>query len=280
MEPILVIGPHGTTGRRVVERLRELGVAVRGVSRSTPVPFDWERPATWARALRGVRTAYVTFHPDLSFPGAAERVGALAREAAGHGMERIVLLTGRGEAGALAAEAVLLAALPRSTALRCAFFAQNLTEGALHDAVAEGVVAMPVDPGIVEPFLDADDIADVAVAALTRPGHEGVVHELTGPRAMTFAEVADVLAEATGRPVVFAAVDRAEWVAGAVASGLPAPFADALVDLFDEIFDGRNVATTDGVARVLGRPATDLVTVAKAAAAAGAWAPPGRGGTT
>ncbi|MGD9527229.1 NmrA family transcriptional regulator [Pseudonocardia sp.] len=264
MEPVLVIGPHGTTGSRVVERLRRLDIGVRGVSRSTPVPFDWERPATWPGALRGVRTAYITYHPDLSFPGAAARVGALAREAASQGVERAVLLTGRGEEGALASEDALLEALPRSTALRCAFFAQNFTEGALRDAVAEGVIAMPVAPDIVEPFLDAGDIADVAVAALTRPGHEAAVYELTGPRSMTFAEAADVLGEAAGRPVAFAPVTPAEWVAGAVASGLPEPFAAALADLFGEIFDGRNVATSDGVQRVLGRPATGLAESSRA----------------
>lgn len=267
MEPVLVIGAHGKTGRRVIDRLTRLDVPVRGVSRSTPVPFDWERPATWPAALRGVTTAYVTYYPDVAFPGAAERIGAFAREAAARGVERAVLLTGRGEQGALAAEDALLEALPRATVLRCAFFAQNFTEGDFAPAVAEGVIAMPVSPEIVEPFLDADDIADVAVAALTRPGHEGEVYELTGPRSLTFGEVARVLAAAAGRPVAFVPVTRDEWVAGAVGAGVPEPLAAALGDLFAEVLDGRNVAPADGVRRALGRPAADFADVAAAAGA-------------
>lgn len=267
MEPVLVIGAHGKTGCRVLDRLTALDRPVRGVSRSTPVPFDWEKPATWPAALRGVATAYVTYHPDLAFPGAVERIGALAGEAAAQGVERVVLLTGRGEARALAAEDALLEVLPRSTVLRCAFFAQNFTEGDLVPAVAAGVLAMPAAPDLVEPFLDVDDVADVAVAALTRPGHDGAVYELTGPRSLTFGEVAEVFTQA-GHPVVFAPVTPAQWVAGAVAAGVSGPYARALADLFGEVLDGRNVATADGVAQVLGRPATDLATVVTAAAAA------------
>jgi uncharacterized protein YbjT (DUF2867 family) len=266
MEPVLVIGAHGKTGRRVIDRLHRLDVPVRGVSRSTPVPFDWERPATWPAALHGTSTAYVTYHPDLAFVGASERIGALAREAAAQGLDRVVLLSGRGEEGAVASEEALLDVLPRSTVLRCAFFAQNFTEGALLDAVLDGVIAMPAAPDLVEPFVDADDIADVAVAALMRPGQDGAVHELTGPRALTFGEVAELLSVATGRVVTFAPVTREEWVASAVAAGVPEPEAKALADLFAEVLDGRNVRTADGVRRVLGRPPTDVADVVRAAA--------------
>jgi uncharacterized protein YbjT (DUF2867 family) len=77
--PILVLGAGGKTGRRVLERLQVLGLPVRGVSRSTAIPFDWENQKAWPPALAGVRSAYVTYQPDLAVPGALETVKAFFR---------------------------------------------------------------------------------------------------------------------------------------------------------------------------------------------------------
>jgi len=100
----LVLGGNGKTGRRVAQRLRALDRPVRIGSRAGDPPFDWTDRATWPGSLAGVRAAYLTYQPDLAFPGAAEAVGELAALAAAGGVRRLVLLSGRGEDGAQAAE--------------------------------------------------------------------------------------------------------------------------------------------------------------------------------
>ena len=103
--PILVLGGTGKTGRRVAQRLRRRRVPIRIGSRAGAPPFDWDDPATWGAALDGVSAVYVTFVPDVAVPGAAETVGAFARHAVACGVERLVLLSGRGEARRLAERA-------------------------------------------------------------------------------------------------------------------------------------------------------------------------------
>ncbi|KAA1424740.1 NmrA family transcriptional regulator [Mumia zhuanghuii] len=256
--PVLVVGGHGKTGRRVITRLDALGVATRPVSRTTDVPFDWSDPGTWDAALDGAASVYLTYVPDLSFPGASDQVGALARRIADHGIERVVLLSGRGEVGARASEEALLASVPTASVVQCAFFAQNFTEGAFSFDALGGELAIPVPTEVPEPFVDLDDVADVVVAALGDDSHAGGVLELTGPAALTFGEAWGVVGDAYGRPGAFQAISDEEFVTAMVSVGEPAEVAYGLCALFAEVMDGRNVATTDTIARVLGRPATSL----------------------
>jgi len=198
----LVIGGTGKTGRRIVTRLRERGLPVRSASRSSEPPFDWEDQATWGPALRGASSAYVSFFPDLAVPGAPEAIAALAGEALSAGVKRLVLLSGRGEEEAQRAEQALQASGADWTIVRCSWFAQNFSEDYLLEAVLAGEIALPVTD-MPEPFVDADDIADVAVAALIEDGHSGQVYELTGPRLLTFAEAVQEIGRATGRDLRF-----------------------------------------------------------------------------
>jgi uncharacterized protein YbjT (DUF2867 family) len=268
--PTLVVGATGKTGRRVAARLADRGVPVRAGSRSSSTPFDWEDATTWAPALAGTRAAYVAFFPDLAVPGAGEAVGALAALAARVGLERLVLLSGRGEAEAQHAEEVVRAAGVPTTIVRASWFAQNFSESFLLDAVMSGTVALPVD-GIAEPFVDADDIAAVAVAALTEDGHAGEVYEVTGPRLLTFAEAVEEIGAATGRSVTYMSVPLDAWTAELVAAGVDDDTLGLLSYLFCEVLDGRNAHTTDGVQRALGRPPRDFRTFVADAAATGAW---------
>jgi uncharacterized protein YbjT (DUF2867 family) len=272
----VVIGGTGKTGRRVAERLALAGRPVRIGSRGSAPAFDWAEPAGWAQVLEGARAVYVAYHPDLAFPGAAEAVGALAGVAARSGVRRVVLLSGRGEPGAQAAERELAAAGTEWAVVRASFFAQNFSEGFLVDAVRAGVLALPAGE-VGEPFVDADDLADVAVAALLAPDAPNRVHEVTGPRLLTFAEVAAELSAAAGHEVVYQPVSREEFVGGMVAEGVPADVAGAYGDLFGEVLDGRNASVTDGVGVALGRPPRDFATYAAAAAATGVWSPAGSG---
>jgi uncharacterized protein YbjT (DUF2867 family) len=267
---MLVIGGHGKTGRRVAERLAAAGHAVRSVSRSTTPSFDWYDPTTWAGALDGVHAAYVTFQPDLAVPGSAEIIAAFGAAARTGGVERLVLLSGRGEPEAQACEQVLLGSGVATTVVRCSFFAQNFSEHFLVDAVNDGVIALPAGD-VLEAVIDADDIADVAVEALTASGHAGRVYELTGPRLLSFHDVAAELSAATGRAIAYVDVTPEAYAAAAAEAGLPGEEAEMLATLFTHIFDGRNASLADGVAEVLGRPARDFGDFARAAAAAGAW---------
>ena len=107
--PYLVIGGNGKTGRRVVEHLSALGHDVRGVSRSSDPSFDWNDDANWSEVLAGVKALYVTYHPDLSVPGASDHIRSLLTVAKAQGVERIVLLSGRGEEEAQRCEQIVRA---------------------------------------------------------------------------------------------------------------------------------------------------------------------------
>jgi len=270
-DPILVIGGTGKTGRRVAARLAARGVPVRIGSRTGTPPFDWEDPATWAPALRGTRAAYISFFPDLAVPGAPAAIAELARTALAAGTRRLVLLSGRGEEEAERAEQELIASGADWTIVRCSWFSQNFSEDHFHDHVMAGELALPVGD-VPEPFVDADDIADVAVAALTDDRHVGELYELTGPRLLTFADAAAEIGKAAGRDVRVASVTHDEFASGLARHGVPADVISLLRYLFTVVLDGRNASLADGVQRALGRPPRDFRDYARAAAAAGAWA--------
>jgi uncharacterized protein YbjT (DUF2867 family) len=266
----LVIGGNGKTGRRVAERLGEFGRKVRIASRSTAPSFDWEDRSTWKPALAGTTAAYVTYYPDLAFPGAAETVGELAGLAVATGTRRLVLLSGRGEVGAQRAEQAVIDSGAEWTVVRSSFFAQNFSEGFLAEQVQAGEFALPAGD-TAEPVIDNDDIADVVVTALTSDGHVGRVYEVTGPRLLTFHEMAAELSKAAGREVRYVPISGEDFAAGLAAAGLPDDYATGLTDLFAEIMDGHNSYLTDGVQRALGRAPRDFADYALDAAATGVW---------
>lgn len=268
-QPILVIGATGKTGRRIAARLAEQGHAVRRGSRSAPIPFDWEDAATWPAALSGVSAAYISYFPDLAIPGAVERVEALAAAAKAAGVGRLVLLSGRGEHHAqLGEEAIRRSGVP-FTLIRAAWFAQNFSEGQMWDQVMAGLLMMP-GGDVREPIVDVDDIAEVAVAALTEAGHAGQLYEVTGPELLSFDEMAAVLSSATGRTIRRQQISF-ETFHGAMAASGGALIADVITAIARETLDGRNAHTTDGVARALGRPPRSFAEFARSAADAGAW---------
>jgi len=272
MDTTLVLGGTGKTGRRVVERLQARGMPVRIGSRSGEPPFDWEDEATWVPALRGVNSVYVSYSPDLAVPGAVEVVGSFANLAVTNGVPRLVLLAGRGEAEAEHAEQAVRDSGADLTIVRATWFMQNFSEDYMVEHVLSGEIALPAGD-TPEPFVDADDIADVAAAALTDDKHVGQLYELTGPRLLTFADAAREISDATGREVRYAPVSIEEHATVAAEQGVPADVIELLTYLFSEILDGRNAHVTDGVERALGRGPRDFRDFARDAAAAGAWTP-------
>lgn len=266
---VLVIGGAGKTGRRVSEQLRARGIVTRDVSRSTTPAFDWTDPKTWAAALDGVSKAYVTYQPDLSVDGASEAIAKLSALAKDKGLEHIVLLSGRGEPGAQRAEAALQASGVPWTIVRASWFAQNFSESYLLDGLLAGELALPAGP-VAEPFIDVEDISEIAVAALTDPRHLNRLYEVTGARALTFEQAVQEISTAVGRPIRYTQVTP-EAFAEALRPYVPKDIIDLLLDLFTVVLDGRNVNVMNGVQEALGRPARDFSDYVRATAATGVW---------
>ncbi|MGP3919131.1 NmrA family NAD(P)-binding protein [Nonomuraea sp. 10N515B] len=260
---ILVTSGTGKTGRRVADRLTALGLPVRIGSRSATPPFDWADRSTWPAALAGVSAVYLAYYPDAAFPGAYNDIKAFTELAVRNGVRRLVLLSGRGEPEAQASEVTVQESGAEWTIVRCSWFMQNFSEDFLLEPVREGVIALPA-ADVPEPFVDVDDIAHVAAAALSQDGHIGKLYELTGPRLLTFAHAAEELSQAAGRKISFVRVTPEEYVAAAVAHGLPQAEAESLSAMFTEILDGRNASVSDGVQQALGRPARDFADFARA----------------
>jgi uncharacterized protein YbjT (DUF2867 family) len=269
-KPTLVLGATGKTGRRIIERLRARGVPTRAGSRSGQPPFDWEDPATWAPALEGVGSAYISYYPDLAVPGAVEATRSFAELAVGSGVRRLALLSGRGEPEAERAERAVRDTGADLTILRSTWFMQNFSEDYMLDHVLSGEIRLPAGD-VPTPFLDIDDLADIAVEALTDDRHVGQLYELTGPRSLTMAEVAAEISAAADREVRYAPVSLDQHAAEAAEHGVPPEFVEFLTYLFGEVVDGRNASTTDGVRRALGREPRDFGGYARGTAATGVW---------
>jgi uncharacterized protein YbjT (DUF2867 family) len=269
-QPKLVLGGRGKTGRRVAKGLAARGVPVRIGSRSGTPPFEWNDPNTWAPVLEGVDAAYVSYSPDLAIPGAAETVGEFAELAVRRGVRRLVLVSGRGEPGAQRGEQAVRDSGADWTILRASWFNQNFSEDYLLEPVRSGVVALPAGD-VPEPFVDADDIAEIAVTALTEEGHVGELYELTGPRLLTFADATAEVAAASGREIAYVQVTAQEYVTAMTELGVSSDVIALVHELFTEVLDGRNAHLTDGVQRALGREPRDFADYARATAATGVW---------
>ena len=132
---ILVIGGTGKTGRRVVERLtKQLHHVTVGSRNGTPA-FNWEDHSTFAPALKGMNRAYIVYYPDLAVPGAKEAISALTEAAVKAGLEKVVLLSGKGEAEAEACEKIVANSGLNYTLVRASWFNQNFSEGPFLDFV-------------------------------------------------------------------------------------------------------------------------------------------------
>jgi uncharacterized protein YbjT (DUF2867 family) len=266
----LVLGGTGKTGRRVVERLSARGLPVRLGSRSGTPPFDWTAPDTWPAAVQGVEAIYVSYFPDFTAPGAIDAIRAFTAVAVSSGVSRLVLLSGRGAPEAERCEELVMASGAASTVVRASWFSQNFSESFFLEPVLSGEVALPVGD-VGEPFVDADDIADVAVAALTEDGHAGQIYEVTGPRLWTFAGAVAEIARATGRDIRYVQVPIEAYVAALEQAQLPPEMVTIIRTLFTEELDGRNESVTDGITRALGRPPRDFADYVRQTAATGVW---------
>jgi uncharacterized protein YbjT (DUF2867 family) len=268
--PILIIGGNGKTGARVNARLLALGHSTRPVSRSTNISFYWENPETWQAAIHGTSAAYITYQPDLAFEKAKATIAEFGKLAKENGLERVVLLSGRGEKGAeLAEEALQACGVPWSI-VRASWFCQNFSESFMLEGILTGELFLPADD-TVEPFVDADDIADVVVATLTEQGHHGKLYEVTGPQALSFEQAVKTISDALNRPIKYTEISIDLFIDTLQSEGAPADMQWLMKELFTVVFDGRNSQVCDGVQRAIGREPTDFSEYARRTAATGEW---------
>lgn len=269
---VLVLGGTGKTGQRVAKRLQALNVPVRIGSRSADPAFDWEKETTWAPVLQDIYAVYIAYQPDLAVPGAVEVIQRFVDKAVASGVQHLVLLSGRGEPEAELCEQIVQQSGVAWTILRASFFAQNFSEGLLLDSVLSGEIVLPIDD-VSEPFVDVDDIADVAVVALTENGHAGQVYELSGPRLLTFAEATTEIAQATGRSIDYVQIPMEAYTQALHDMGMPQDEIWLIEYLFRTVLDGRNETLCNGVQRALGREPRDFASYARQVADTGVWHP-------
>ncbi len=266
----LILGGTGKTGRRIAERLKAKGLPIRIGSRSASPSFDWNNPTGWDACLEGVQSVYLNYAPDLAVPGATDSVQEFVDRAKRSGVKRLVLLSGRGEEEAQACEKIVQSSGLEWTVVRASWFCQNFSEGAFLDMVLAGQITLPIGE-TKEPFVDLEDVADVATAALTEPGHDGQTYEVTGPRLMTFAEAAAEISKATQRPLPYIQIPHEAFIGGLTQSGAPKEVVWLIDYLFTTVLDGRNAYLTDGVQRALGREPRDFATYAREVSTTARW---------
>ena len=272
-ETIAVVGASGKTGERVLSRLKSIGCRTRSLSRTAKVNFDWSDRSTWANALQGVTSAYVAYYPDLAVPRAESDIQTFVEVAKAQGVSHIVLLSGRGEEGAERAEDVVINSGLDWNIVRASWFMQNFSESFMLEGVQAGRLVLPI-PQADEPFIDVDDIAEIAVAALTRPDLRNTLFEVTGPDIISFENCLETISDATGRNIQLSTLPVETYLAAASADGLDEEIAWLLNELFSNVLDGRNEFTTDTIERVLGRPARRFSDYVLATAKTGIWDAP------
>lgn len=270
---ILLLGGNGKTGRRVAQLLNNKNnVEISIGSRTQNPAFDWENPETWPTVLKGIDTVYITFQPDLAIPSAPETIRKFTNLATKSGIQKMVLLSGRGEKEAQICEEIVKATAQKWTIVRASWFNQNFSESIFLEPLLAGFVALPKSD-VLEPFTDADDIAEVVAEALLDEKHDGKTYELTGPGLLTFKEAIAEIAKITGREIAFQPLTLEEYTNMLREYQVPEDEIWLVNYLFTEVLDGRNSSTTNDIEKILGRKATDFTDYVLKTSETGIWNP-------
>ncbi|WP_296386409.1 NAD(P)H-binding protein [Winogradskyella sp.] len=268
---ILVIGGTGKTGRKVVSKLSEAGHNVRIGSRSATPSFDWNNPETWTEALQGIDKVYITFQPDLAVPGALDAIEELTKQAKQNHVKKLVLLSGKGEREAELCEQVVIHSGLDYTIVRASWFNQNFSESFFLEPILHGFVALP-QADVKVPYVDTDDIADVAVEALLQDKHNGKIYQLTGPQALTFREAIATISEVIKKNIAFTPIAISAYTNIMKEQGVPADFIWLVEYLFTEVLGNpNNSEITNDIENVLGRKPKDFKQYVEETALTGVW---------
>lgn len=270
-ENILVIGGTGKTGRRVVENLKRQNHKVRVGSRSGYPAFNWEDKSTFAAALKGMNRAYIVYSPDLAVPGAKEAIFSLTKVALKEGLEKVVLLSGKGESEAEACEDIVVDSGLNYTIVRASWFNQNFSESFFLEPVLAGHVALPMAE-IHIPFVDVEDIADVVTKVLMDDSYNRQTITVTGPRKLSLKQAVEAIAESTGKEIQFQVISIEEYEEGMRAAGLPDDYVWLFSYLFKEVLGNpKNHVVSNDIERVLDRKAKDFTEFVKRTTKTGVW---------
>jgi uncharacterized protein YbjT (DUF2867 family) len=270
----LVLGATGKTGSRVADQLEAHNVPVRRAARSgADVVFDWDDARTYDAVLENVDRVYLI--GPLLRTDFATQVSAFLDRAEAAGTSHVTYLSMYDVQAAPPATAQRrverdLESRNRlsHTILRPAWFMQNFSDTFLRPV--DGQIIVPTDDGS-EAFVDVDDIAAVSTATLLDPAaHHLAYYAITGPEALTVAQAAEILSEATGEAIRHLDIDRTEWVSGVIAAGVPPEYVEVMRALTETIAAGRGAHPTDVVAEVTGAAARSFADFAQATATA--WA--------
>lgn len=267
---ILVLGSNGKTGKRVAARLQHFQLPARLGSRKGKPSFDWDKPEHWPEVLRGIESVYLTFQPDLAVPQALEKIKLFTALAKANEVQKIVLLSGRGEQEAEVCEQVIMQSGLNWAVLRASWFMQNFSESFLLDAVLNNEVILPPIKSL-EPFVDADDIADVAVAALTSGAHNGQIYELTGPELLSFESATASIAKALNRKITYTEISMEAYAEALRSFGLPDYRIALMTYLFTEVLDGRNESLSKDIEKILSRKPASFDTYIDKTIKNGSW---------
>ncbi len=271
---ILVIGGTGKTGSRVAKRLINLNQNVRIGSRSNNPSFDWDDPSTYSEALKGMDRAYITYYPDLAVPGAKEAINTLAETALKAGLEKVVLLSGKGEKEAEACEEIVANSGLNYTLVRASWFNQNFSESFFLDPILAGHVALPMAEAEI-PFVDADDLAEVVVKVLLDDSYNNQTLTITGPRKLTFREAIQEISNRTKRKIAFQSITLDEYTKSMKNAGVPNDYVWLIGYLFKEVLgNAENQTVSRDIEKVLGRKAVDFSEFVKQTAQSGIWNQP------
>ncbi|WP_406683403.1 NAD(P)H-binding protein [Seonamhaeicola sp. MEBiC1930] len=268
---ILVIGGTGKTGRRVVEQLQKKGVEPRIGSRNASPSFDWDNKDTWVEALNGIEKMYVTYYPDLAVPGAKEAIESLTHLSIELGVKKIVLLSGKGEMEAEACEKIVIDSGINYTIVRASWFNQNWSESFFLDPIISGEVALPMSDVLI-PFVDANDIAEVAATVLLDDSYNGEVVEVTGPELINFKDAVEMIAKASNRSLNFHDITLKQYIMGMKQLQIPSDVVWLIEYLFNHVLTNpNNQLVINDVQRILGRKAKPFSEYAKTTASTGIW---------
>ncbi|MBW1295019.1 SDR family oxidoreductase [Aquimarina litoralis] len=268
---ILVIGATGKTGSRVVEQLRKKGIEPRIGSRKASPSFDWDDKETWVKALNGIERMYVTYYPDLAVPGAKEAIQSLTYLAKEMGVKKMVLLSGKGETEAEACEQIVINSGMDYTIVRASWFNQNWSESFFLEPIISGEVALPLSDVLI-PFVDANDIAEVASTVLLDDSYNGEIIEVTGPELITFRDIVTMISETTNRNLNLYNISLEEYTAGMKEMQVPDDVIWLIEYLFSHVLTNpENQKVVNDIQRVLGRKAKTFLAYAQETAKTGIW---------
>lgn len=267
MNPILVTGALGNVGGEIVKESLAQGIPVRAADvdltalnslfgeRVEAIEFDFTRPETHKPAFDSVKKMFLMRPPHIS--NVKKHMFPAINVALAAGIEHVVFLSLIGieqneRVPHYKVERYIKASGMAYTFLRASFFMQNLSGTHKSEIRENDEIFVPVGKGNTS-FIDVRDIAAVALKAMTEPGHENLAHELTGPEALDYYQVADILSEVLGRKITYRNPSIPAFVWKTLQRGKPLGLTLIMSYLYTQTKYGMSAKVTEDVEKILGR---------------------------